>query len=252
MYRSKRRWIFRILFVLFACSVLLGLCNYFLSTYTVRQVYVEGNFHHTQEEVEKIIMKGPWGNNALYLSLKYKKGSVKNVPFVDEMTVEILAPDTIKITVYEKALAGYIRFMDTNMYFDKDGYLVENSSIRTYGVPQITGLSFDHAVLGEPLPVEDEGIFEEILSITNLLNKYGLVADKIHFQKDGSAVLYFGEIKVALGHEKSKMEDKIMLLPEQEQSNRKGFLKELEGKRGTLQMETYDERGKYIFKPENF
>ena len=43
-----------------------------------------------------------------------------------------------------------------------------------------------------------------------------------------------------------------MLLPEQEQSNRKGFLKELEGKRGTLQMETYDERGKYIFKPENF
>lgn len=245
MYRSGKKWLFRILFVLIILAVILGLCNYYLSAYTVKQVYVEGNFHYTQEEIEEIIMKGPLGNNSLYLSMKYKKGVIKNVPFVDEITVEILNPDTIKITVYEKALAGYIRFMDTNMYFDKDGYLVENSGIKTFGVPQITGLEFGHAVLGEQLPIEDKSIFTEILNITNLMNKYELVADKIHFMKNGAAVLYFGDVKVSLGQEKSRLEDKIMLLP--------GFLKELEGKSGTLQMDYYDERGgQYTFKPENF
>lgn len=50
---------------------------------------------------------------------------------MDVMNVSILAPDTIKITVYEKALAGYVKYLDTYMYFDKDGYVVESSGIRT-------------------------------------------------------------------------------------------------------------------------
>ena len=58
-------------------------------------------------------MSGPLGNNSLYLSLKYRDRGIQDVPFVDVMNVSILAPDTIKITVYEKALAGYVKYLDT-------------------------------------------------------------------------------------------------------------------------------------------
>ena len=87
------------------------------SVYTVRTVYVEGNVHYTEDEIMEIVMSGPLGDNSLYLSLKYRDRGIQDIPFVDVMNVSILAPDTIKITVYEKALAGYVKYLDTYMYF---------------------------------------------------------------------------------------------------------------------------------------
>ena len=199
--------------------------------YAIENIYVEGNVHYSEEEIKEIVMDSPLSNNSLYLSLKYKNKGVENIPFVDVMDVTILAPDTVKITVYEKALAGYVKYLDTYMYFDKDGCVVESSNIRTVGVPQITGLSFEHVVLGQPLPVEDREIFGTILNLTKLLNKYELIADKIYFHPSGDVTIHFGEVKVALGKESKYLEDRIMLLPK--------FLGELEGKSGTLQMEKY-------------
>lgn len=221
----------------------LGICYYVAATYTVRTVYVEGSYHYTQDEIKSFVMDGALGNNSLYLSMKYKNRGVENIPFVDVMDVKVLAPDTIKITVYEKALAGYVKHLDTYMYFDKDGYVVENSSVKTIGIPQITGLKFDYAVLGKPLPVENPEMFNEILNITKLLNKYTLSADKIQFQGTKEITIYFGEVKVELGSESAYLEDKIMLLP--------SFLAELSGKKGVLDMKVYDEKkGKYTFQPE--
>lgn len=225
------------------CAALAGGIYYIRKVYTVRTVYVEGNVHYTEEEIRDIVMEGPLGDNSLYLSLKYKNRGIEGIPFVDVMDVSILAPDTIRITVYEKAVIGYIQYLDTYMYFDKDGYVVESSSVKTAGIPQITGLIFDHMIIGEALPVDDPEVFGDILNMTKLLNKYELDSDKIYFQASGEITLYFGEVKVALGNDSRHLEDKLMLLPE--------FLPRLVGETGTLQMEKYDEdAGKYTFKPE--
>jgi cell division protein FtsQ len=227
--------------VLLAVIVCAGF--YLKKTYTVENVYVEGNVHYTEDEIKAIVMSGALGDNSLYLSLKYRNKGVEGIPFVDVMDVSVLAPDTIKITVYEKALTGYVKYLDTYMYFDKDGYVVESSSVKTAGVPQITGLEFDYIILGEQLPVEDTEVFNSILDITKLLQKYELDSDKIYINKSEEITLYFGTVKVALGNDRESLEDKLMLLP--------GFLPSLEGKSGTLQMQTYDESGgKYVFKPE--
>lgn len=243
MYRSRGKLGIKILIILAVLACLLGAVYYVLHTYTIQTVYVEGNVHYTEEEVKAIVMDGVLGNNSLYLSMKYENKGVENIPFVDVMNVSILAPDTIKITVYEKALAGFVKYLDTYMYFDKDGYVVESSSMKTAGVPQITGLEFDHVVLGAALPIENTEVFNEILNITKLLNKYELAADKIYFHSNNEVTIYFENVKVALGHDTKHLEDKIMLLPK--------FLQELKGKSGTLQMENYDEaNGKFTFKPD--
>lgn len=244
MYNSKKRTgIFILAAVILIAGILAGVAYYVLTTHTIKTVYVEGNLHYTEDEIKNIVMDGPLGNNSLYLSMKYKNKGVEDIPFVDVMDVSILSPDTVKITVYEKALAGYVKYMDTYMYFDKDGCVVESSSIKTVGVPQITGLSFDYLVLGEPLPVENTDIFNTILNLTKLLNKYELIADKIYFHASDEITIYFGDVKVALGKDLATLEDKIMLLP--------NFLTELEGKSGTLQMEKYEEgEGRFTFKPD--
>jgi cell division protein FtsQ len=234
MYRKRRsKWVTVLIVVLVVLAVLGGVLLYVQKTYTIREVFVEGNLHYSKDEVMEMVMKGPrgasfLGNNSLYLSFRYKNRGVENIPFVDMMDVRILSPDTIKITVFEKALAGYVAYLDGFMYFDKDGFVVESSKVKTVGVPQITGLSFDHMVLGEPLPVEDKSIFSSIMSLTSLLKKYELTADQIYFQKSGNIVIYFGEIKAALGDD-SHLEDKLMRLPQ--------ILPKLSGERGTLHME---------------
>ena len=234
MYRKrqkkKRKWPIVLLILFCMAALALGAGYYILSNYTIKNVYVEGNIHYTQEEIQEIVMDGPLGNNSLYLSVKYKNKGVENIPFVDVMDVSILSPDTIKINVYEKALAGYVDYMDSYMYFDKDGYVVESSQIKTDGVPQITGLQFESCTLGRKLPVEREEIFASIMDLTKLLSKYKLSPDRIYFRDYEEITLYFGEVRVALGTGKN-MEEKLMVLPT--------FLKNLEGKKGVLRMEDY-------------
>lgn len=239
---KKRKWPVILLIVLSVTGLVLGAGYYVLSTYTIKNVYVEGNVHYTQEEIQEIVMAGFLGNNSLYLSLKYKNKGVEDIPFVDVMDVSILSPDTIRITVYEKALAGYVTYMDSYMYFDKDGYVVESSQIKTEGVPQITGLQFDSCTLGQKLPVEREDIFAKIMDLTKLLRKYELSPDRIYFRNYTEITLYFADVRVALG-EGNNLEDKLMVLPV--------FMRNLEGKKGVLRMENYTrERTSTVFEKD--
>lgn len=241
--RKGNRIKFVILAIVLVLAAVLGTGYYIASTYTVNTVYVEGNVHYTEDEIKAIVMEGPLGNNSLYLSMKYKNKGIEGIPFVDVMDVTILAPDTVRITVYEKVLTGYVKYLGTYLYFDKDGYVVESSSVKTAGVPQITGLDFEHVAVGKALPVEDPEIFGSILNVTKLLEKYKLNSEKIYFQKSGDIIVYFGDVRVALGHDDSTLEDKLMLLPE--------WLPNLEGMSGTLRMETYVENGgRYTFQPD--
>ncbi|MBQ8823436.1 MAG: FtsQ-type POTRA domain-containing protein [Lachnospiraceae bacterium] len=238
MYKKRRKNIgIKILIFLMLIALILGIGFHLLSHCSVTTVYVEGNLHYSTEEIQNMVMEGPLGHNSLYLSMKYKEKGVENIPFVDVMDVDILAPDTIKITVYEKSLAGYVEFMDTFMYFDKDGYVIESSDVKTIGVPQITGLKFDYLVLGERLPIADNEVFETIMDITKLLGKYELVVEKIHYKSHSDITLIFDKIKVSLGSD-DKLEEKIMDLPV--------FLMDLQGKSGTLRMENYSEDEKMV------
>lgn len=242
MFKIKRLGV-SLLVLLLLLAAMLGAGGYIKTKYTIHTVYVEGNVHYTEDEIKAIVMNGFLGDNSLYLSWKYKNRGIEGIPFVDVVDVDILAPDTVKIIVYEKTLTGYIKYLDTYVYFDKDGYIVESSKVKTVGVPQVLGLEFSHVVVGEMLPVEDEKIFNEILNITKLLNKYELKADEIVLNPSGNLVIHFGEVEVVLGNENAVLEDKLMLLPQ--------LLAELQGKSGILQMQTFDEDGgKYVFKPK--
>jgi len=232
VYKKRRGKIVVVLIILILIALLVGGFYYFISTYSVKTVYVEGNVHYTQKEIENMVMQGPLGSNSMYLSWKYRDKGVENIPFVDVMNVEILSPDTIKIVVYEKALAGYIEFMDSFIYFDRDGYMVETSNARTIGIPQVSGLKFQHVVLGEKIPVENDGVFETVMSIANLLDKYEISAEKIYFQSDMDIVLYIGELRVMLG-KAVDLEEKIMVLPT--------IIGYLDDTSGVLHLENYTE-----------
>lgn len=215
---------------------------YIINNYTVTTVYVDGNIHYTDEEIMEMVMGGVYGDNSLLLSLKYRDKGVDDVPFIQTMDVSIEAKDTIRITVYEKALAGYVAYLGQCVYFDKDGIVVETSMEKTAGIPQVTGLKFGHVILHEPLPVDKPEVFAEILNITQQLDKYSMSADKIYFDTDYQITLVFGDARVALGND-IYIEEKIMKL--------QYILPSLLGKSGLLDMREYSEDTKsYSFEQD--
>lgn len=220
-----------------SAAVIFGVFYYIVTTYTVNTVYVEGNIHYTDEEIADRIMTGHLGHNSIYLNFKYRNQEIEDIPFVSAIEVEIVAPDTVSIRVYEKSFAGYVSYLGRYMYFDRDGTIVESSEMMTVGVPEVTGLKFDYVVMYEKLPVENEQIFARILDITQSLDKYELRADRLFFDREYKVTLYFGGVRVQIG-DNSNIDEKFSRL--------RSILPELEGKKGVLQMENFTGESKII------
>ena len=147
--------------------------------------------------------------------------------------------------VYEKSVVGYVSYMSSYMYFDKDGIIVESANEALPGVPLVTGLKFGQIVLYQKLPLEKEETFRQILNLTQILSIFELKVDRIQYGSYGDITLYLKEIEVLLGSG-GNMNDKISELND--------MLPHLEGRKGILHLEDYDEmeiRAGYTFEPKS-
>ena len=211
-------------------AVFAGVLAYLWYNYSITSVTVSGNSHYTDEEIKDMVFTVPYSYNSLVLSLMYRNKSVRDIPFIEKMDVDIVGADSVRINVYEKAIAGYVEYLGHYMYFDKDGIVVESSNRKIEGIPFVTGLTYDHVVLHEPLPVKKTSVFLTILNVTQLLGKYEIATDRIAFDSDGNITLYFGDARVSLGTDDfidEKINEMHLLLPK------------LQGYSGTLHMENY-------------
>lgn len=223
--------------VLAALAVLFILGLSFAGVFRVRQVTVTGNAYYTKEEVVDLLLDEGSLQNTLLVYLRYKYQEHPEIPFIDDFEVTMDSWQSLKIRVYEKNMVGYVRYLGQNVYFDKDGIVVESSTQELEGIPQISGVTFDSLAIHQPLSVEDPTIFDTILSITKLLTKYDLDPDEIRFGAGGELFLQLGDVKVALGTGEN-LDEKISRLKQLE-----GDLKD---KSGTLHMENYTDETTHI------
>ena len=227
---TKTKTVKKLIVVLAALAVLFILGLSFAGVFRVRQVTVTGNAYYTKEEVVDLLLDEGSLQNTLLVYLRYKYQEHPEIPFIDDFEVTMDSWQSLKIRVYEKNMVGYVRYLGQDVYFDKDGIVVESSTQELEGIPQISGVTFDSLAIHQPLSVEDPTIFDTILSITKLLTKYDLAPDEIRFGAGGELFLQLGDVKVALGTGEN-LDEKISRLKQLE-----GDLKD---KSGTLHMENY-------------
>ena len=197
--------------------------------FRVDQVEITGNSFYSDEEIKELVIgEHP---NSLYLMFQYDYLGGKEIPFVDNVEIALEAPDNIKIRVYEKTLIGYVKYMGSNLYFDKDGTVVESSDDVLNGVPCIKGLKFDSLTLHEKLNVENTDVFEMLLSMNQMMKKYELSPDAITLKNNSTEiVLTFDQVRVNLG-DGTHMDEKAARI--------KSLLPDLVDKAGVLHMEEY-------------
>lgn len=226
--RIEHPWLRR-LFFLILIAMIAGAGWYYVDLHTIKDenVVVTGNVHYTAEEIKEMVMVDARSRNSLYLSWVYKDKPIKDVPFIASMTVKVTAPDSIRIEVHEKKLAGYIVFLGENVYFDDAGVVMEITNTYTAGIPEISGILAEEVMMGEPLPVEDPSIFELILEITKTLEKYGINAQKIEFDENRNITVKVDNLRFLIGEEtylNEKFEDMAGILKKEELSGKKGSI----------------------------
>ena len=91
---------------------------YVADNYTVKNVEVDGNTHYTKNEIADMVITDKLCHNSMFLSMKYMNKSIENIPFIEKIDVDIVSRDTVKINVFEKAIAGYIAYLGRYIFFD--------------------------------------------------------------------------------------------------------------------------------------
>lgn len=208
-----------------------------LSMFRITEVTVTGNEYYSDKQIMDFILGDGYQRNTLYLFLQYKYQKHPVIPFVDDFEVTIDSFHSIQIRVYEKSIIGYVRYLGRNVYFDKNGTVVESTKEQMEGIPMIRGLYFDQLAMYEPLNVEDPAIFDTILDITQLLKKYDLNLDEIRFGNAEELHLQMEDVRISLGTG-DHLEEKIARIKQLEP--------DLAGKSGTLDMKNYTDESTHI------
>jgi len=166
------------------------------------EITITGNEICSEKEIKTNYLSGPLGDNTIVIWLKNRFGSFDSVPFVREAEVKVDFPSNVSIRVYEKSLVACFYYMGQYIYFDKDGMILESTATHTEGIPCIEGIAFDNFTMNECISVSQDGQIETILAISELIEHYDVMVDKVFFNNKNEVTLYCGDVKVFLGKQK--------------------------------------------------
>ena len=217
-----------VLFILMA-GIIIGQCQ-------IEEIIINGNQTYTKDEVEASVRENCVNNTVFYtvLSLFVKDDYL---PFIEDLNITFLGKNKILVEVEEKMRAGMIQEMSEFCYFDKDGLLLETSSVRIKDVPLITGLQMNECILNQKIQPKEENVFPVILKMAQLIIKYEIPVSEIQFQTASDIRIRSNSIWVSFG-DITELDAKMAELP--------SLLESLYGKQGELNMEHYSEENKVI------
>ena len=208
---------------------LLAAAVVFFTYYKVDSVQVRGTTHYSDEEVKKMVLRGPLASNSVLAPMIYSTTDTDDVAFVDAFKVTQINRNTICISVKEKKPVGCIHYLDSYVFFDRNGIFVEGSKTRDESVPYFDGIQVNSVVMDEKLDIKGDSVLNTAVALSTIFQKNEMIPDHIQFDSSYSISLIYGDITVQLGKDENleeKMNRVIAILPK------------LTGKKGILHMES--------------
>lgn len=194
--KSKYKGLFGL--IILACIVILLVLV--MENVKVKSITVEGGEHYTAEEIKERILNDAFDRYTPFITLKEKLGfKHETIPFVEKVEIEVVDKNTVRLVVHDKVISGCVEHMGNNMYFDREGIVVESTNEKYDRVPVVTGVEFTSVVLNKRLEVENASIFSGIMELTQLFEKYGLEVDEINYDILGNVTLYVDGSIIQMG-----------------------------------------------------
>lgn len=210
---------------------------FFFTYYQVDEVQVMGSSHCSEKQIKKMVLRGPMASNSVLAPLIYTKKNTKDVPFVEGYTVTRLNRHTICVSVKEKDIVGCIPYLDSYIYFDRNGTFIESSTERNEKIPFFDGIKVKHVIYNEELPIKDKMVMNTAVALSTIFQKNDKIPDHIEFSDDGQISLLYGDITVKLGKDEY-LEDKMTRVL--------AILPLISDKKGILHAENVNDNSKMI------
>ncbi len=148
--------------------------------FNITAVNVQGNTKvSTNDIVEQIDLLVLNKNIFTYPANKYEKELTQN-PYFSNVTVSKKFPNQIDVTLEEKNISFYVLYSkNTYLYLDNEGVVLDTNQNITESCPIIKGLEFENFTLGEKLVVSNQKAFDDALTISKTIKRYGDFEDQI-------------------------------------------------------------------------
>lgn len=235
---GKKRVKIILFFLLFLClSFLTGFIMFKMGAFNVRHIEVRGNKQFSDVEISEHILSDRYCRYAPYIYLKYKLFKPKVMPFVADMDVKLTGLDTVRVDVKEKPIVAYAEHMESHLFFDCDGMIVESSDRTIPGIVRVEGLNFKSYKLYERPKLDNPVILDSLNGIVRKINKYDLKPTSLEINKRGEINLKFRELTVRLGMDEA-LDEKL--------SRVASIIPMLNDKKGILKLNAYRKTGDSI------
>lgn len=226
----------RIFWGCLAAAVLIAIAVFF-TCFQITSVKVEGNQNYTEDEIKKMVLSGPLSGNSVLVRFLNPDERTKDAEFINKVWLERTSRHSLVIHVREKELIGYVKFLDGNLYFDRNGIVQVSTTDELENIPNVEGLVLDKVGVGEKIPGLDKGSLSLILSVTKMMEKGDQKPDRLVLDEKGQLVLYYGKVEARMGSDQNMDEKMSRLL---------GIIPQLEGMEGVLHLENVDETSKNV------
>ncbi len=229
-----------------AGGIFLGLCffgaMFFFSFFQIKHIEVRGSTRYSDAEIKSMVLKGLFSDNSVLAPIFCSNDNVKDVFFVDGYSVTQMSKDTIAINVREKKPVGCIPFLDSYIYFDRNGIFIDGSRTREDKIPYFSGIEVKKVVEDEKLSFRGNDILSTAVTLSTIFQKEQSLPDYVAFDGKGQITLMYGMITVNLGQNRyleDKMARAIAILPK------------ITGRKGILHLESVKENSKIVtFEPQ--
>ncbi len=142
--RKKRKRIIRVV-VLFL--IILGITIFTMVSpiFNIDNIEVSG-VEKIQAETIVSLSKIQKGKNIFQINKKHIIKNIKENPYIEEASIKRKLPGTIQIDIKERAVAYQIKVINSFVYIDYQGYILEIAS-KNGGVPFVEGITTDQDTL---------------------------------------------------------------------------------------------------------
>ena len=204
----SKKLLFLVVLVVSVFAVLLS------PVFNIKQINVTEMKKYSKEEICSMIGVGVGENLFAYNSHNAKK-ILSADTYVEDVKITKSFPNTINIEINERKVRGYVPYMDSYLYIDEYGRVLEIKGSFTEPLPVVTGLNFNSFQLGEKIEADNKDAFDVVVVIAQVMTKYAMLDTvvKLDVSDTQRITAFVNKIEINLG-DISNCDEKIRTMAE--------------------------------------
>ena len=169
--------------------------------FQVRQLDIYGNDVITRHEILEISGLSVGINIFTFNARGAASRLSEGLPYARDVSIVRHFPDRVAVHLIERVPVANLRpaAISTYLLIDSEGVVLAVQNMPRWGLPQITGLSFDAFTVGQPLVVDNPLVFKDILELSSIFRIYDFMPNMVDFSNPRDIVLTKGNFRIYFG-----------------------------------------------------